>query len=93
VPISRRLVIADGNDVAITMFDMSDIDNSNNDAPLQFTVQTQCDLGHWHTDSRTDIPPYGGVIANANRSNGRRSYSSDSNGHGASRNGDMNARA
>ena len=64
MPTGRRLVIATGgeSDTAITMFDITDIDNANNSHPLQFVIQTRCDLGDWHTDSRTDIPVYGNAI-------------------------------
>ena len=65
MPTGRRLVIATGgeHDTALTMFDMSDIDNANSGMPLQFVIQTRCDLGDWHTDSRTDIPVYGNAIS------------------------------
>jgi hypothetical protein len=64
MPKGRRLVIATGgeNDSALTMFDVSDLENANAQFPLQFVIQTQCDLGDWHTDSRTDIPLYGPSI-------------------------------
>lgn len=80
MPNARRLVIATGgeHDTAITMFDITDIDNANSGHPLQFVIQTQCDLKDWHTDSRTDIPPYGSAIVHPTftpvASNDRRGY-------------------
>ena len=90
MPTGRRLVIATGgdNDIPLTMFDMADIDNASADHPLQFVIQTRCDLGDWHTDSRTDIPPYGNAVSGPTftpmADNGGRGYSRSPNGNGTS---------
>jgi hypothetical protein len=77
MPKARRLVMVDPNNQPLTMFDISDIDNANNEYTLQFVVQTQCDLLHWHDDSRTDIPPYGERITSARV--GKRGYPHNQN--------------
>ena len=79
MPIARRLVITNPDNAGILLFDITDIDNANTQWPVQFAIQTQCDLGHWHEDSRTDIPIYGERINNANRGNRRRDYPSSPN--------------
>jgi hypothetical protein len=84
MPTGRRLVIATGGeaDAAITMFDIADIDNANNTQPLQMVIQTRCDLGDWHTDSRTDIPVYGNAISSPVAGNSGRVHSHRSNDSG-----------
>jgi hypothetical protein len=79
MPIARRLAITNPDNAGILLFDITEIDNANTQFPIQFAVQTQCDLGHWHEDSRTDIPIYGERIANANRGNRRRDYPNSPN--------------
>jgi hypothetical protein len=84
MPIARRLVITNPDNAGILLFDITDIDNASNQFPIQFAIQTQCDLGYWHENSRTDIPPYGERINNANRGHHSRNYPSSSDAPGNS---------
>jgi hypothetical protein len=84
MPKARRMVIATGqSNTPLTMFDITDMENANAEFPLQMVIQTMCDLGDWHTDSRTDVPVYGPSITPPVAGNGSRGYSHGNDDSGA----------
>lgn len=56
---ARVIVLRDGNGAAVKTLDVSDVDNSDSQAPLALTLETRCDVGEWHQSQRTELAPWG----------------------------------
>lgn len=55
----RRIVLLDPAGSEIKRMDVSGIPNANSQATLVITIDTQCDLGHWHRNQIIEISPWG----------------------------------
>lgn len=53
-----RYSILDVTGEVIRTGDITDYPNANTQATLQFVVEQQCDMMHWHRQVSLSIPPY-----------------------------------
>jgi hypothetical protein len=53
------IVLRDASGATVRTMDVSDLDNTDNTAPLAVTVEARCDLGEWHQAQRMDLIPWG----------------------------------
>lgn len=59
---SRRIAIIDASGVVCATMDVSDLTNASVQTPLHLEVQTQCEMGHWHSGQGVILSPWGRAI-------------------------------
>jgi hypothetical protein len=59
---TRRLIILNGADMIAVSMDISDLDHASSTFPMTMAIQTQCDLGDWHTGQKTILEPWGRAL-------------------------------
>ncbi len=58
----RVIRLTDENGCTIGEMDISGIEHANTTWPITLTVETRCDMGHWHTNSTWDLPVFGRAV-------------------------------
>lgn len=60
---SRKLVLRDTDGRALGAIDVSALQNENAGAAYVISVETQCDLGQWHTGEAHALACWGPAIS------------------------------